>query len=427
MDTDMDVVLAFKKLKAETKHNITTRWVMGHALEKKKDKDKVSEMEWVNDDCDNDANAQVARNEYTPPFEPLPGFRAMLKIGDDWITTRFRDCVRFANTAPDMVAYVITRLGIGIDDFHQINWKAIGKVRSHHKFARIVRTSKMMYRWLPVGHNWRQCNLPSHRCPCCGANDETFQHLLQCKREELRLVRESAILDLRTLSKADGIPVLFMSNVIAIIRHVTDSVPIPSSFPHEAIERAVLKQADIGYYHFVVGFLSTEWTAALEELKVDQPERKMEKILATLWDSLCEEIWMTRNGIRHSKENCVSSDELETMAEKLAWYRRHQNTVLDYRHRYLAENNDTTIAKWSAPLRRAQLALLDSARQHYETDLEQRRGNQTTIMDWYSKFMKLRSGRFIGPGIRVIQSGGTVKEATSDVENEFEWDPRSHT
>jgi hypothetical protein len=218
-----------------------------------------------------------------------------------------------------------------------------------------------------------------------------------------------------------------MSNVIAIIRHVTDSVPIPSSFPHEAIERAVLKQADIGYYHFVVGFLSTEWTAALEELKVDQPERKMEKILAILWDSLCEEIWMTRNGIRHSKENCVSSDELETMAEKLAWYRRHQNTVLDYRHQYLAENNDTTIAKWSAPLRRAQLALLDSARQHYETDLDQRRGNRTTIMDWYSKFMKLRSGRFIGPGIQVIQSGGTVQEATSDVENEFEWDPWSHT
>ncbi len=123
----------------------------------------------------------------------------------------------------------------------------------------------------------------------------------------------------------------------------------------------------------------------------------------------------------------MSSDELETMAEKLAWYRRHQNTVLEYRHRYLAENNDTTIAKWSAPLRRAQLALLDSARQHYETDLDQRRGNQTTIMDWYSKFMKLRSGRFIGPGIRVIQSGGTVQEATSDAENEFEWDPWSHT
>jgi hypothetical protein len=144
------------------------------------------------------------------------------------------------------VEYVITRLGIGIDDFHQINWKAIGRVRSHHKFARIVRTSKMMYCWLPVGQNWRQCNLLSHRCPCCGANDETFQHLLQCKREELRLARESAILDLRTLSKADGIPVLFMTNVIAVIRHVTDGVPIPSSFPHAAIERAVLKQADIG-------------------------------------------------------------------------------------------------------------------------------------------------------------------------------------
>ena len=125
-----------------------------------------------------------------------------------------------------------------------------------------------------------------------------------------------SVRNFRTLSKADGIPVLFMTNVIAVIRHVTDGVPIPSSFPHDSIEHAVLKQADIGYYHFVVGFLSNEWTAALDELKVDQPKRKMEKILTVLWDSLCEEVWMIRNGIRHSKENHVSSDELETMAEK---------------------------------------------------------------------------------------------------------------
>jgi hypothetical protein len=110
-----------------------------------------------------------------------------------------------------------------------------------------------------------------------------------------------------------------------------------------------------------VGFLSNEWTVALDELKVDQPESKMEKILTVLWDSLCEEVWMIRNGIRHSKENHVSSDELETMAEKLAWYRRHQNTVLYYWHRYLAENSDNNIARWSVHLRRAQLALLDSA------------------------------------------------------------------
>jgi hypothetical protein len=320
MDTDMDIVMAFNQLRKETQHDITTEWFMGHAMEKKKSKEEVTKLEWVNDDCDKDANEHVERDTEVPPFEPLPGYRAMLKIGDDWITTHFRECVRFANNSPDMAGYILKRLDIRMEEFHTINWKAIGRVCSQHSFARLVRTSKMMYWWLPVGHNWQQCNLKSHRCPCCGGDDETFQHLLSCEREELRLVREGAIMDLRRLSKKEEIPVLFMTNVIAIIKHVTDGRPMPTTFPNKQIEKAVQAQEKIGYYNFTVGFLSISWTDALEELGVIHPESKMEKILTVLWDLLCEETWMTRNSILHSTTNHVSLDELATMAEKLSWY-----------------------------------------------------------------------------------------------------------
>ena len=133
----------------------------------------------------------------------------------------------------------------------------------------------MMYWWLPVGHNWQQCNLKSHRCPCCGSDDETFQHLLSCEQEELRLVREGAIMDLRRLSKKEEIPLLFMTNVISIIRHVADGKPMPTTFPNEQIEKAVQAQEKNGYYNFIVGFLSISWTDALKELGVIQPEFKM--------------------------------------------------------------------------------------------------------------------------------------------------------
>ena len=135
---------------------------------------------------------------------------------------------------------------------------------------------------------------------------------------------------------------------------------------------------------------------------------------------------MTRNSILHYTKNHVSLDELTTMAEKLSWYRDNQHEVLDYRHRYLADNNETTIQGCSANLRRAQLALLDSARRYHNTEIGQRQQNQTTITDWFSRYMQLRSGRFLGPGLKNIQTHtGLAETPPSDDEFEFDWDPRS--
>jgi len=37
------------------------------------------------------------------PFKPLPGYMAMLKLGGNWVTTHFRENVKFSNTSPEMV------------------------------------------------------------------------------------------------------------------------------------------------------------------------------------------------------------------------------------------------------------------------------------------------------------------------------------
>ena len=92
----------------------------------------------------------------------------MLKLGDDWITTHLRGCVQFSNTSPAMTTYILQRLDITLDTFHTIDWDSIGTVRSSHHINRVVRTSKMLYGWLPVGHNWLKYNLTPDKCPCCG-------------------------------------------------------------------------------------------------------------------------------------------------------------------------------------------------------------------------------------------------------------------
>lgn len=401
---------------------------MGDGIRHRKKKDKpetITKMEWENEDCDEAANERVEADLQPPLFEPLPGFRAMLKLDDEWVTTHFRQCVRFANNAPMMVEYVMGRLNISLEVFNTINWRAIGRVRAEHKIGRLVRTSKMMYRWLPVGHNWEKCSLDTHKCPCCGADDETFEHLLKCKHEDLVEVRHSFYLKLISLSKSDEIPSNFLSALSGVLRHITDGSSLPEVFKTEAITRAVDQQKEIGLYNLAVGFMANGWTTALAELKTDQPDSKVEIILRTIWDDLCEPIWKARNNIKHGPQSETPVEEMQSLADKLRWYRMHQNSVLDYRHRFLADASDVIIDRWSRDARRAQLALLADARRYHEVEIAQRLSNQTTISDWLDQYKRLRSGRLIGEGLRTIRDGGIRQgsdESPHDEEEEFEWE-----
>ena len=80
MGTDMDVVLAYNKLKKESKHTIRGQWVMGHTDIKKKDKpDTITLTEKENIECDAEADDEIKNN--TPAtFKPLPGYKAMLQL-----------------------------------------------------------------------------------------------------------------------------------------------------------------------------------------------------------------------------------------------------------------------------------------------------------------------------------------------------------
>ena len=99
-----------------------------------------------------------------------------------------------------------------------INWTSIGKVRANHGIHRIVRTSKMMYRWLPVGHNWIKCNLASDKCPCCSAPDETFEHLIGCKNDKMEEVRQTAYQTIQNTLTKKKIPLPFAMAFLATVK-----------------------------------------------------------------------------------------------------------------------------------------------------------------------------------------------------------------
>jgi ribonuclease HI len=432
MDTDMDIVMAYNELREKSKHRISHKWVMGHADEKREKKTDITPFEWENIECDEEAddlvNSMAEKGEKARPFQPLPGYRAILKLGESWVTTHFRKCVEFANTAPEMVDYIVRRLDISLDTFHTINWNAIGKVRRPHGINRIVRTSKMMYGWMPVGHNWQKCKLESDKCPCCGCPDETFEHLLGCKNDKMVHARKEAYTTIQNECDSLNLPAYFTSTLLSMIKVTLEGADPPAVAEQDPLSKAIEAQATIGHYHMVIGFMAKAWTDALADMNIEHPAQMMEQVLAMLWDHICERLWSVRNGIRHSTDSHVTNDEMAQMETKLSWYQRHQDEVLDYRHRFLANFTSEDVGRWTRATRRAKLELLNNARKYYEVECAQQARNQSTIYDWIHSYTVLRSGRIVGDGLvdswimgrRPARHADDYDSDTSEFE--FEWD-----
>ena len=100
-------------------------------------------------------------------------------------------------------------------------------------------------------------------------------------------------------------------------------------------------------YNMTIDLFSKEWTTALESMGLEHPKAIMAQILSMTWDHICEALWKTRNQIKHSPESHVADDEMTDLQSRLSWYLRHQNDVLDYRHRFLVDYSDDSITRMS--------------------------------------------------------------------------------
>ena len=143
----------------------------------------------------------------------------------------------------------------------------------------------------------------------------------------------------------------------------------------------------------VVGFMAKELVTAMLRCGTQHPQTKAEAMLATLWDDLCEPIWHKRNNINNGKASCARLDELDSLKDKLEWFSRHQNEVLDYRHRFLVNYTAEEINGMRKETRKKRVQHLQSAMNWYEVECSQRAKNQTTMYDWTAKLTQLRSGR----------------------------------
>ena len=155
-------------------------------------------------------------------------------------------------------------------------------------------------------------------------------------------------------------------------------------------------------------------------------------LLTLLWDDICEPIWKTRCNIKHNTENFSSLNKMSSLADKLMWYHRHQDKVLDYRHQFLIDYTLSNVERWTRITRTSKVTVLDNAMRFHKIKCGQSARRQSTIYNWMSGHKKLHSGRLIGEGLIDAWDVGKRPPPTipapvhlhsdSSEENEFQWD-----
>jgi hypothetical protein len=311
--------------------------------------------------------------------------KAMSRIGDTWITSKYDYHIHLAARTPKLKAYCLERYGFMPEVFESIHWDCIGTVRSAVKcITKTARVSKLMHGWLPIMHNLGKYKETS-QCPGCECNDETFVHLYQCTHNLMRSVRTEKIKDLEQhlcrSSIKDRIVGLILRYVNSVVNMATITIDDESLAPE--LYQVVISQNKIGAVKMLQGYLSKAWIQAMEDYGEKHPNRQMTAILRGLWDELFEPIREMRNHILHDLPNRYNDALDKSNEEKLQWYYDHWFEVLSFHDCKFTEHSKEKIQAMQGKTKRQWVRELDRLRAIYEVELQQRQAGQQVLSKYF--------------------------------------------
>ena len=77
------------------------------------------------------------------------------------------------------------------ESFNCVNWDAIEQARRGCSKKENIMVSKLMFDWINLGH--QKAKMEQEKgCPCCGAEEETLKHILQCTSKQMCKVRNES-------------------------------------------------------------------------------------------------------------------------------------------------------------------------------------------------------------------------------------------
>jgi hypothetical protein len=134
-----------------------------------------------------------------PPFHTAqivaapPGYRVRLSNSSGLITSQYYKKLAEAHHSKPIIDYILRKTGWNINTFNKVDWD------SHHRaFRRLTRFQRISVTKLvhQLSNTNRQNKLLYDKpdmCPCCGTQEETFQHVLKCTSASTQNACQEAI------------------------------------------------------------------------------------------------------------------------------------------------------------------------------------------------------------------------------------------
>ena len=247
---------------------------------------------------------------------PFPGNPVNLCIRGSVVSTRHKEQIHLAASAPALLHHMCAYFGWDDWTYQSIDWashRAFLRTQ-HHRPIQIV---KLVHDQLATSLHRQQATSGAalSSCPRCGHTTEDFQHLIRCPHAAdwvISTIRSVASACRAVSSNHDAVLELFTDCLSswcdgddAPLRHVTlgRARPLP-----QPLIRAVQDQTRIGWDQVFRGRLASGWRTALASCLSEPSSIGLQDShlwITTACSTLTDRfflLWETRNSVHHSKQ-----------------------------------------------------------------------------------------------------------------------------
>jgi hypothetical protein len=313
-EPQFDVIMAIRRLIADSSWTWTWRHVKGHqdASNKFKDLD-----EWSQWNIQMDARAKETWQETTGTIIKPSIF------GEPWatvidgkkLTSNLRDKLREYCARRPAMEYWDRKKRFGSATAEQIDWDSFWVAMKLTPLNRQRWVSKMVSGFCATGKMMRRRReRTTDECPRCG-QVEDVEHVWRCQFDTAS-IWEKALSGLKEWLMANSSHPEMTRLIIEGLsrwRDGSDLDKVSTTIPW--LHELIIKQTECGWRNFFEGMLITDWEKVLKLhfgriRSAKSPRRWLSAIIRKLWQ-IAWDLWEHRNGYLHQTENNLWSQQLD--------------------------------------------------------------------------------------------------------------------
>ena len=321
---------------------------------------------------------------------PYPGSKALLRIGDLWITSHVPRHINKAYHTVAILDYCKKKYNWTQATCDSIYWEGIGRARQRGNRTQLMQTSKIMHGWLPVNHIVGRVTQIT-QCPGCHHRDETMDHLFHCPNLVIRRTIDERLRALSTFFVKSRISRRFSVPFLEFLLAYFAQNPEPHTI-HTLAQEAFQGQMDIGQNLLLRGFISVEWLHLLRHTRHDRPEIIMTNIVWFLWHEVVIPIWKARNDLLHRSQNLTTSATETKLDERLCWFLDNKHTALSRTDLFLTRYSREDLPSLSLNAKKEWVRHLELARAAWDIERLQVQKGQRVITQFFARMSALTIG-----------------------------------